>query len=37
MVQTADQYAFIFQAAIAKMQSSEWTAADDAAEELSRV
>lgn len=37
MVQTADQYAFIFQAALAKMGSSEWTAGDDAAEELSRV
>lgn len=40
MVQTPDQYAFIFEAAIAKLQSSEWTAhGEDGApsEELSRV
>ena len=47
LIQTADQYAFVFQAAIAKIKSSEWTHVDQddpdasgspaAAEELSRV
>ncbi len=37
MVQTADQYQFIFEAALAHLRAHSWTPPDEPTTELSRV